>query len=177
MRTRLSLGAALLVAAAALPVAAVAATLTISPPSTATFAVTLNGADQVGVASLAVPVSYTSTSRNRYATSGWTITATSTVFRGTKTFRTLSTTATSVSVTDDASCSDSRCSNPSNNVAYPLTLPAGTFAPTAVAILNAAPGSGVGSNTETVQLSVAIPANTYADTYKSTLTLAVVEGP
>jgi hypothetical protein len=178
MRTQLSLGAALLVMAAAVPVAASAAnSLSVSSPATATFTVTLNGTDQAGIVSLATPVSYTSNAQNKFATSGWEITATSTVFKGTNTSRTLSTTATTVSVTDDASCSGRNCSNPSNSVAYPLTLPAGTVAPAAVTIIDAAPGSGVGSNTETVQLSVAIPANTYADKYKSTLTLAAIEGP
>jgi len=178
MRTRLGLSAVLMTAGAVLPAAAVAAnTLTISPPSTAAFSVTLNGADQTGVTSLAIPVSYTSNAQNKFATSGWKITATSTVFAGTTTSRTLSTTATTVSVTDDPSCTDQNCSNPSNSVSYPLTLPAGTTAPPAVAIVNAAPNTGVGTNTETVQISVAVPANTYADTYQSILTLAAVEGP
>jgi hypothetical protein len=29
----------------------------------------------------------------------------------------------------------------------------------------------------TMQVSVAVPANTFADTYKSTMTLAIIEGP
>lgn len=178
MRTRLGLGAALVVAVVALPITAVAAnTLTVSSPATAAFAVTLNGADQTASYSLSVPINYTSPTRNTQATNGWQITATSTVFTGTNTSRTLATTATTVSVIDDASCTGQNCSNPSNSVIYPLTLPADTLAPTAIAIVNAAPGSGVGSNVETVQLSVAIPANTYADNYKSTLTLAAIEGP
>jgi hypothetical protein len=178
MKTRLGLAATLIATVAALPVAALAATtLTVSAPATAAFAVTLNGTDQTPVVSLAVPVNYTSPSKNTQATSGWQLTATSTVFTGTNISHTLPTTATTVSVADDASCSGANCSNPSNTVTYPLTLPAGTVAPAAVAIVNAAPGSGVGSNTETVQLSVAIPANTYADKYKSTLTFAVIEGP
>lgn len=178
MRTRVCLGAVLAVTLAALPAAAVAAnTLTISPPSTAAFSVTLDGTDQTGVASLAIPVSYTSNALNKFATSGWSITATSTVFSGANTARTLATTATTISITDDPGCTNRTCNDPANSIGYPLALPAGSVAPAPVTIVNAAPGSGMGSNIETLQLSVAIPANTYADTYTSTLTLAVIEGP
>jgi hypothetical protein len=178
MRTRVCLGAVLAVTLAAPPAAAVAANgLTISPPSSAAFSVTVDGTDQTGVASLAIPVSYTSNALNKFATSGWSITATSTVFSGANTARTLATTATAISITDDPGCTDRTCNDPGNSINYPLALPAGSVAPAPVTIVNAAPGSGMGSNIETLQLSVAIPANTYADTYKSTLTLAVVEGP
>ena len=180
MRARLGLQIGLVLVAAAVPAAALAAntaTLAISPPATAAFSVTLNGIDQLGSYAVPIPVSYTSANKNLYAVNGWRITATSTVFRGTASGRTLATTASTLTVTDSANCIPKGCSDPTNNIGYPLTLPADTVAPSAITIFNATPGTGVGSNTETLLVSVSIPANTYADTYTSTLTLAAVEGP
>ena len=37
--------------------------------------------------------------------------------------------------------------------------------------------SGAGGRTVTMQVSVAVPAKTFADVYTSTLTLAIIEGP
>ena len=142
------------------------------------FATTLDGSDTSGSYSLAIPVTYTSSSNNTLAINGWHITATSTTFKGTAKAKTLSTTASSITaVTDSPGCTLPSCSDPANSVAYPLVIPAGSTAPAAISAYSAAANTGVGGNTITMQVSVAIPANTFSDTYKSTLTLAVIEGP
>jgi hypothetical protein len=163
----------------ALPAAAAAATsVTVAPPASVSFATTLDGTDTSGSYNLAIPVTYTSSSNNTLATNGWHITATSTTFKGTGKAKTLSTTASSITAfTDSPGCTLLNCNDPANSVGYPLVIPAGTTAPTAISAYSAAATTGVGGNTITMQVSVAIPANTFSDTYKSTLTLAVIEGP
>jgi hypothetical protein len=47
----------------------------------------------------------------------------------------------------------------------------------AVKLFNAAANTGMGSFTVTPTVQVAIPANTFAGTYTSTVTVAVVSGP
>jgi hypothetical protein len=169
----LILGAAILV-----PAATAANTISFTPPATAAFAVTLDGTDKTGTYSLSIPVSYTSSGQNKNATSGWHITATSTTFKGAATLKTLATTASSITAfTDNAGCTLANCTNPVNSVTYPAAIPAGTVAPAAVTVYSAAAASGTGSNTLTMQVGVAVPANTFADTYTSTLTLAIIEGP
>jgi hypothetical protein len=177
LRTRIALLLGL--GAAALPAAALAATtLTMTPPATGAFSVTLDGTDKTGTYSLAIPVSYTSNANNKNATLGWHITATSTTFKGSTTLRTLATNASSItSFTDSAGCTLANCTDATNSVVYPLTIPAGTVAPTPVTAFLATAPSGAGGNTVTMQVSVAVPANTFADVYASTLTLAVIEGP
>ena len=71
------------------------------------------------------------------------------------------------------------CTNPTNAISYPLTVPAAASAPAAVKFFNAAANSGMGEFTVTPTIAIAIPANTYASSsgYSSTLTVAVVSGP
>jgi hypothetical protein len=179
MSTRLRLTLALIGATLVVPATAVAAnTISFTPPTTASFSKTLTGVDLTGTYSLVIPVSYTSNGNNNFATSGWHITATSTTFKGNATTKLLSTTASSITAfTDSAGCTLSNCDDPANTVAYPVTIPAGTTAPSPLTVYSAAAGSGTGGNTLTMQVSVAIPANTFSDTYKSTVTLAIIEGP
>ena len=161
------------------PATAIAANVVaITPPASASFAVTLNGTDRTGTYSLAIPVSYTSNGSNKFATNGWHITATSTTFKGNTTLRTLSTSASSItSFPDSTGCTQANCTTTTNSLTYPITIPAGTVAPAPVTAFNATAPSGAGGNTITMQVSVAIPANTFADVYASTLTLAIIEGP
>jgi hypothetical protein len=56
-------------------------------------------------------------------------------------------------------------------------VPAGSTAPTATKLLNAATASGVGNQTVTPTFKLAVPANTYAGTYTSTWTLTLASGP
>jgi hypothetical protein len=155
-------------------------TITVTPPATGTFADNLNGLDQSATYSLSVPISYTSNANNKNATLGWHLTATSTTLKGNGTARTLSTTASKVTaIADPAGCTLANCTDATNSatITYPITIPAATAAPAAATVFWATAGSGAGGNTLTMQVSVAIPANTYADTYASTMTLAVIEGP
>jgi hypothetical protein len=177
IRTRLALAVALLSAAA--PAAALAANVvSITPPASASFSVTLDGTNKTGTYSLAIPVSYTSNGSNKFATNGWHITATSTTFKGNTTLRTLSTTASSItSFPDSVGCTQANCTDATNSLTYPVTIPAAAVAPAPVTAYNATAPSGAGGNTVTMQVSVAIPANTFADVYASTLTLAIIEGP
>ena len=103
-RTRIALFVGALAAAA--PAAAIAANVVaITPPASASFAVTLDGTDKTGTYSLAIPVSYTSNGNNKFATNGWHITATSTTFKGNTTLRTLPTTASTItSFPDSVGC-------------------------------------------------------------------------
>lgn len=176
-RTRIALFVAALAVAA--PTAAIAANVVaITPPATASFAVTLDGTDKTGTYNLAIPVSYTSNASNKFATNGWHITATSTTFKGNTTLRTLPTTASSItSFPDSVGCTQANCTDTTNSLSYPITIPAGTVAPSPVTAFNATAPSGAGGNTVTLQVSVGIPANTFADVYASTLTLAIIEGP
>lgn len=179
MTKRLRLIATLLALSATVPAVAHAVnTLTFTPPATGSFNVTLDGTDKTPTYSLAIPVSYTSNANNKFATLGWHITATSTTFQGTTTLRTLATSASNItSFTDSAGCTLAACTESANSVAYPLGIPAATVAPAPISVYSAAASSGVGGNTLTMQVSVGIPANTYVDTYTSTLTLAIIEGP
>jgi hypothetical protein len=69
------------------------------------------------------------------------------------------------------------CTDPTNSVTYPLTVPADTDAPDAVAFYNAASSTGMGSFTVTPTMSLTVPANAYAGSYSSTITLAIDNGP
>jgi hypothetical protein len=172
----LALAAALV--ACALPAVAAANTVTIGTIPTTSFSLTLNGVDQSATYAVSIPISYTSSANNKNATNGWHVTATSTTLTGTSTGRKLATTASTVTAfTDDAGCTLTNCTNAVITTTYPIALPAGATPPTAVTVASAQPGSGIGGNTETMQVSVAIPANTYADVYTSTLTLSAIEGP
>jgi hypothetical protein len=69
------------------------------------------------------------------------------------------------------------CTNPTNAITYPLTVPAGATAPTAVKLFNAALNTGLGRFTITPSINVTIPGNSFAGAYASTLTIAAVSGP
>jgi len=105
--------------------------LSLTAASTLSFpAVTLNGSDQTQTASLVVTPDDETGSN-----AGWNITGTSTTF--TKSGgRTLPTTATTLTAASAAAASGN-CSLPTNSLSYPITLPAGAGAPTAVKLYNA----------------------------------------
>jgi hypothetical protein len=64
------------------------------------------------------------------------------------------------------------CTAATNGISYPLTLSG-----TAQKFFNAAANTGMGKVNVTPSVSVAVPGNTYAGTYTSTVTLAAVSGP
>lgn len=178
------LGATLVAAAAfAFPASALAATaestgtvtagsLSLTTEAAPTFSATLDGTDQTPTYTLPMTVEDSTGSG-----SGWNTTITSTQFTtGGAEPRTLSTEASSMTgVTSE--CAEGTCTDPTNAVEYPLTVPAAAEAPTAVKFFNAAAETGMGKFTVTPTVGVSIPANTYAGTYTSTVTLASVSGP
>jgi hypothetical protein len=62
-------------------------------------------------------------------------------------------------------------------VTYPFTVPAATTAPTATAFSDAKATSGMGTITLPFDAWLHVPANAYAGTYTSTVTVSVVSGP
>lgn len=59
----------------------------------------------------------------------------------------------------------------------PLAVPAAATPPTAVKLYSAATGTGTGIFSLTPTIGVTVPANGYARTYTSTLTIALISGP
>jgi hypothetical protein len=182
MKSRLVISLA--VAAAALVVAAVAiagtvtatatvtgaASLSLSHGSTATISDTLDGTDQA--------VNYTlplTLADARGTGTGWNLTVTSTTF--TTGSHTLATTASSIASVSSACVAGGTCTNATNSIAYPLTIPAAATAPAAVKLFNSAATTGLGRFTITPSINVTIPGNSFAGSYASTLTIAAVSGP
>jgi hypothetical protein len=128
-------------------------------------------------ATLGLMMAIDSPARATTATAGWNITLTSTTLStGGGSPHTLSTAATTVQTAPTDTC-DSTCTPATNSVTYPYTVPAGSTAPTATKLLNAATASGIGNQTVTPTFKLAVPANTYAGTYTSTWTLTLASGP
>lgn len=108
---------------------------------------------------------------------GWNLQITSTTFStGGATPKTLSTSASSITGVN-AVCDAGTCTAPTNDVTYPLTVPADATAPSAATFFSAAADSGMGDFTVTPTFSVDIPANTYAGDYSSTVTITSATGP
>jgi hypothetical protein len=144
--------------------------VSISSPATASFSISLNGADQTPTYALAFTVTNTAATKN----DGWRVSASATQFtNGTKTFP--ATASSVVGVAATGACSGTPCTAvlPSGTVAYPVTLPNSGGIP----IYSAALNSGSGTNSLTATVQVAAPANIYAGTYTSTVTLQIVTGP
>jgi hypothetical protein len=105
---------------------------------------------------------------------GWNETITSTQFTtGTQTLATNASSLTGVT----SACGTGTCTNPTNAIAYPVAVPAAPAPPTAVKFFNAAANTGMGIFTSTPTVGVFVPQSSFAGTYSSTLTLAVVTGP
>ncbi len=110
---------------------------------------------------------------------GWNLTITSTTFTGTNVNNKLSNTASNINGAPTVSCisGGGHCTPPNNGVTYSVGVPAGASAPTPVEFFNAAAASGLGKFTITPAVTISIPANTTADTYTSTVSVAIVSGP
>jgi hypothetical protein len=140
--------------------------------NTPTAVATLNGTDQT--------VSYNLTlSVNSTLNLGWNVTITSTQFTtGTTPQRSLPTTASSISGVTAACTAGQVClAMPQNTVIYPVAVPAGKPAPTAVKFYNAQALSGIGTFDLSATINITVPANAFAGSYTSTITLAYVSGP
>jgi hypothetical protein len=135
--------------------------------------VTLNGDDQTTTYSMGLTVSDA-----RGSGAGWNLSITSTAF--TTGSQSLSNTASSINAAPTVACSGvgGHCTSPDDSaITYPVGVPAGASAPTAVKFFDAKANTGLGKFTITPTVTIAIPGNTYAGTYTSTVTIALNTGP
>lgn len=145
--------------------------LALAAPGSVTFpTITLSGANQTdSTSAVLTPEDETD---NLF---GWNISATSTTF-ATLEGKKLSTSATTLTNATAAAAANN-CSLPTNSVSYPITLPAGATAPTAVKLFNAAAGTGSGPASVTLGATLAIPPSASSGSYSSTWTLTIASGP
>ena len=182
-RIRVGAGAAVTTAAAAMLLAGPAGaatvpgtatlgagTLDFTAPASVAFSGSLSGTDQVLTADQALDVR-----DNTGTAAGWNITLTTTTFtNGSDTLPTNALSNTGATGQCDATVT---CTLATNGLSYPVAVPAGASAPTAVKILSAAAGTGMGGQTWTHAMALAVPANARAGTYSSTWTYSLVTGP
>ncbi len=138
-------------------------------------AVTLTGVDQTINYTLPIVVTDATGTGN-----GWNLTITSTTFStGGSTPHTLANNISTITGVTSVCSTGTTCTSASNAISYPLAMPAGATAPTAVKLFNAATDSGMGKFTITPTIALSVPANAYASSsgYSSTITVAVVSGP
>ncbi len=173
----LALAAATTAGAASLTVNATVtagSTLSVAANGTPSFSLTLNGDDQTTTYTLPVQVV---DARGLATGGGWNLTVTSTQFSD-GAGHTLPTTASTITGATSGCQSGSTCTLPTNSVSNSsLALPSGAGPPTAVKFFNAANLTGLGRVNVNTTVSVAVPANTIAATYTSTLTVAIAAGP
>jgi len=146
----------------------------VSSPSTVSFSDTLDGTNQTATATQTFDVGDATGSGT-----GWNITATSTTFATSGGTHSLPTSATTVSSQPSVACDASAtCATATvSSLTYPFVLPAGSTAPTAQKLYNAAANTGMGDQTVTATFNLAIPANAYAGSYSSTWTYSLVSAP
>jgi hypothetical protein len=147
------------------------ATLSVTTSAAPSFSANLNTGDQTPTYTALLTVNDTRTS----GSVGWNLTITSTQFTtGTKTLATNASTVTGVTST----CANGGiCTNPTNSISYPVSVPAAPTPPTATKIYNAASATGIGTFSITPTVGVFVPQNSFAGSYSSTLTIALVSGP
>ena len=147
-------------------------TLSVSTSSTPSFSANLDNGDSTPTYTIAL-----TTQDTRGTGAGWNETITSTQFTtGVPNNYTLATSASSLTGVTSA-CASGTCTNPTNAITYPVAVPAGSGPPTAVKFFNSAANTGMGKFTITPTIGVFVPQNSYAGTYTSTVTLAIVSGP
>jgi hypothetical protein len=144
-------------------------TLSLSTVSTPSFSANLDNGDSTPTYTAAL-----TTQDTRGTGAGWNETITSTQFT-TGTY-TLATNASSLTGVAEAGGSGTN-TTPTNAITYPVAVPAGSGPPTAVKFFNSAANTGMGKFTLTPTIGVFVPQNSYAGTYTSTVTLAIVSGP
>ncbi len=182
-RTRYLILIGALALATAVPAAANAATATVTGTLTGstlsvttaaspTFSASLDSGDSTPT--FTVPLSSTDT---RGTGAGWNETITSTQFTtGGGSPQTLATNASSLTGVT-SSCASGTCTNPTDVNTYPVAVPAAATPPTAVKFFNATANTGMGKFTTTPTIDVFVPQSSYAGSYTSTLTVAIVSGP
>ena len=148
--------------------------LNLTAPTSAIFpGITLNGLSQTSSGS------FTFTPDDETGTgNGWNIDVTSTTFTDSG-GQTLPSTATTVAGVASVIADAGNCSLPANTISYaaPITIPAGSTAPTAVPIFSANTGTGEGPSDVTLNFAIAIPAGALPGTYSSTWTETMASGP
>ncbi|HUA72443.1 MAG TPA: hypothetical protein VMA96_15215 [Solirubrobacteraceae bacterium] len=144
--------------------------LSFTPPASISWPSTaLTGRDQ----SITTPLSL-SPNDETGSGAGWNLTATSTTF--TSGTYTLPTSAASITAAS-ATAGTGNCSLPSNQIAYPVTVPAGTTAPMGAKVFDAAAGTGSGPVNVSLTAALNVPGNARTGTYTSTWTLTLASGP
>jgi len=145
--------------------------LSVLTPVAVSFSGTLSGTNQTVSANQSINVI-----DGTGSASGWNLSLTSTTFSSGSTHLGIS--AASDQGASGGCDADVTCTL-ANNAAtsYPVAIPAGATAPTAVRILSAAIGSGSGAQTWTHFMALAVPGNAAAGTYSSTWTYSLVSGP
>lgn len=136
--------------------------------------VTLNGSDTTTTYTLPLTVD-----DDTGSDAGWNLSITSTQFSD-GSGHTLSDTASTINTLPTEACaSGSTCTAPTNTVSYgtALTVPAGTTAPAAVPLYDAAASTGEGNIVITPIVTIAIPGNTHTATYTSTVSVTIASGP
>lgn len=146
-------------------------TLAMTAPASVSFTGTLTGADQtIGASQVVTVTDSTGTG------AGWNVTLTTTTFTAAG-----GVTLPDNSITDtgaNGACSGGvTCTLASNTVVYPVTVPSGSAAPTAVKIGNAAANTGMGGQDWTHNMSLALGASAKAGSYTSTWTYSLVSAP
>jgi hypothetical protein len=129
----------------------------------------LNGTDQTKADDIDISVNDFTGSGD-----GWNLQITSTAFSdGSHSLVNTAMTITAVG----AVCDGGDCTLPTNGIGYPFTVPADTVAPAAGKFFNAAIDSGMGDFTVSPTFQLAIPADTYAGDYESTVTITLATAP
>ena len=147
-------------------------TMSLATSATPSFSANLDSGDSTPT--YTVPLTIQDT---RGTGVGWNLTITSTTFTtGGGTPNLLSTSASSLTGVTSA-CATGTCTNPTNSVVYPVTVPAAGTAPAAVKFFNTAANNGMGKFTITPTIGVNVPQNAFAGSYTSTVTVAIVSGP
>jgi hypothetical protein len=153
--------------------AVTAGSLSMTAPPSVGFADTLNGHDQIAPTNQVFDISDLTGSG-----AGWSITLTSTTFTaGANTLANTAATDTGAAGVCDVGAQQTCTLGDNSAVPYPLTVPAATVAPTAVKIQSAALNTGLGGQTWTHTMNLAIPSNTRALTYTSTWTYTLASAP
>jgi hypothetical protein len=149
-------------------------TLSVAGNGSPSFNLTLNGDDQTATYTLPVQVV---DARGLATGGGWNLTVTSTQFSD-GSGHTFPAAASTITGATSGCATGSTCTTGTSTVSNSnLALPAGATPPTAVKFLNAANATGLGRINVNATVSVAVPANTIASTYSSTITVAIVAGP
>lgn len=149
------------------------AAFSVATQASPSFGLTLDGTDQTGVSTLVVRVTQTDAGAN--GKTGWNLTIDSTPLKSAGGAQ-LAPDATSL-VSSGYTCAVGPCTNPTNTVAPPVPIPAGSPPPAAVKVFNAAKNTGVGVFDLTGNLQTSVRAHADAGTYTSTMTVALVRGP